>query len=80
MTQNANSSSEHRYRACSRKPAEAGRNFEIIVAQCGRGGRGSGPGRYFTTADRSERAGPFHENRAATFGRTSRLRGGLQNG
>ena len=30
--------------------AEAGRNFEIVVARCGRGGRGSRPGRYFTTA------------------------------
>ena len=35
--------------------AEAGRNFEIIVARCGRGGRGSRPGRYFTTADTSKR-------------------------
>jgi hypothetical protein len=32
--------------------AEAGRNFEIIVARCGRGPR---PGRYFTTADTSKR-------------------------
>jgi hypothetical protein len=31
--------------------AEAGRNFEIVVARCGCGGRGSRPGRYFTTAD-----------------------------
>jgi hypothetical protein len=36
-------------------PAEAGRNFEIVVARCGRGGRGSRPGRYFTTADTSKR-------------------------
>ena len=35
--------------------AEAGRNFEIVVARCGRGGRGSRPGRYFTTADTSKR-------------------------
>ena len=34
---------------------EAGRNFEIVVARCGRGGRGSRPGRYFTTADTSKR-------------------------
>ena len=34
--------------------AEAGRNFEIVVARCGRGGRGSRPGRYFTTADTSK--------------------------
>ena len=34
---------------------EAGRNFEIVVARCGRGGRGSRPGRYFTTADTSQR-------------------------
>ena len=32
--------------------AEAGRNFEIVVARCGRGPR---PGRYFTTADTSKR-------------------------
>src|SRR5277367_5616105 len=31
--------------------AEAGRNFEIVVARCGRGGPGSRPGRYFTTAE-----------------------------
>ena len=37
--------------------AEAGRNFEIVVARCGRGGRGSRPGRYFTTADTAKR--PF---------------------
>ena len=35
--------------------AEAGRNFEIVVARCGRGGRGSRPGRYFTSADTSKR-------------------------
>jgi hypothetical protein len=35
--------------------AEAGRNFEIVVARCGRGGRGSRPGRYFTTADPAKR-------------------------
>ena len=35
--------------------AEASRNFEIVVARCGRGGRGSRPGRYFTTADTSKR-------------------------
>ena len=35
--------------------AEAGRNFEIVVARCGRGGRGSRPGRYFTTADTAKR-------------------------
>lgn len=35
--------------------AEAGRNFEIVVARCGRGGRGSDPGRYFTAADTSKR-------------------------
>ena len=35
--------------------AEAGRSFEIAVARCGRGGRGSRPGRYFTTADTSKR-------------------------
>jgi hypothetical protein len=34
--------------------AEAGRNFEIVVARCGRGGRGSRPGRYFTTAGTSK--------------------------
>ena len=39
---------------CSSR-AEAGRNFEIVVARCGRGGRGSRPGRYFTTADTSKR-------------------------
>ncbi len=33
--------------------AEAGLNFEIAVARCGRSGRGSCPGRYFTTADTS---------------------------
>ena len=38
--------------------AEAGRNFEIVVARCGRGGRGSRPGRYFTTADTSKRELP----------------------
>jgi hypothetical protein len=35
--------------------AEACRNFEIVVARCGRGGRGLRPGRYFTTADTSKR-------------------------
>ena len=35
--------------------AETGRNLEIVVARCGRGGRGSRPGRYFTTADTSKR-------------------------
>ena len=35
--------------------AEAGRNFEIVVARCGRGGRGSRPGRYFMTADTAKR-------------------------
>ena len=35
--------------------AEASRNFEIVVARCGRGGRGSRPGCYFTTADTSKR-------------------------
>jgi len=35
--------------------AEAGRSFEIAVARCSRGGRGSRPGRYFTTADTSRR-------------------------
>jgi hypothetical protein len=35
--------------------AEAGRNFEIVVARCGRGGRGPRPGRYFTTADTAKR-------------------------
>jgi hypothetical protein len=35
--------------------AEVSRNFEIVVARCGRGGRGSRPGRYFTTADTSKR-------------------------
>ena len=35
--------------------AEANRNFEIVVARCGRGGRGSRPGRYFTTVDTSKR-------------------------
>ena len=35
--------------------AEAGRSFEIVVARCGRGGRGSRPGRYFTTADTAKR-------------------------
>ena len=35
--------------------AEAGRNFEIVVARCGRGGHGSRPGRYFTTADTAKR-------------------------
>jgi hypothetical protein len=35
--------------------AETGRSFEIAVARCGRGGRGSRPGRYFTTADTSKR-------------------------
>ena len=35
--------------------AEAGRNFEIVAARCGRGGRGSRPGRYFTTADTAKR-------------------------
>ena len=35
--------------------AEAGRNFEIVIARCGRGGRGSRPGRYFTTADTAKR-------------------------
>ena len=35
--------------------AEASRNFEIVVAPCGRGGRGSRPGRCFTTADTSKR-------------------------
>jgi hypothetical protein len=34
--------------------AEAGRNFEIVVARCGRGGRGSRSGRYFTTTDTSK--------------------------
>jgi hypothetical protein len=34
--------------------AEAGKSFEIAVARCGRGGRGSRPGRYFTTADTSK--------------------------
>ena len=34
---------------------EAARNFEIVVARCSRGGRGSRPGRYFTTADTSKR-------------------------
>jgi hypothetical protein len=33
---------------------EAGRNFEIVVARCGRGEGGSRPGRYFTTADTSK--------------------------
>ena len=31
-----------------------GRTFEIAVAQCGRGRRGSGPGHYFVTADTSK--------------------------
>ena len=35
--------------------AEAGKSFEIAVARCGRGGRGSRSGRYFTTADTSKR-------------------------
>jgi hypothetical protein len=35
--------------------AEVGRSFEIAVARCGRGGRGSRPGRYFATADTSKR-------------------------
>jgi hypothetical protein len=34
---------------------EARRNFEIVVGRCGRGGRGSHPGRYFTTVDTSKR-------------------------
>ncbi len=38
--------------------AEAGRSFEIAVARCSRGGRGSRPGRYFTTADTSKRELP----------------------
>ena len=38
--------------------AEAGRNFEIVVARCGRGGRGSRPGLYFTTADTAKRELP----------------------
>ena len=32
-----------------------GRTFEIAVARCGRGGRGSRPGHYFVTADTSKR-------------------------
>ena len=35
--------------------AELGRNFEIVVARCSRGGRGSTPGRDFTSADTSKR-------------------------
>lgn len=35
--------------------AEAGKSFEIAVARCGRGGRGSRPGHYFTTVDTSKR-------------------------
>ena len=38
-------------RVCASR-AEVGRNFEIVVARCGRGSR---PGRYFTTADTSMR-------------------------
>ena len=38
----------------SSDPAAA-RNFEIVVAGCGRGGRGSPPGHYFATADTSQR-------------------------
>ena len=34
---------------------KAARNFEIVVARCGRGGRGSRPGHYFATADTSQR-------------------------
>lgn len=33
---------------------KASRNFEIVVARCGRGGRGSPPGHYFATADTSQ--------------------------
>ena len=34
---------------------KASRNFEIAVARCGRGGRGSPPGHYFATTDTSQR-------------------------
>jgi len=34
---------------------KASQNFEIVVARCGRGGRGSPPGHYFATADTSQR-------------------------
>jgi hypothetical protein len=34
---------------------KAARNFEVVVARCGRGGRGSQPGHYFVTATTSQR-------------------------
>ncbi len=32
------------------------RNFELVVARCGRGGRGEGGGRYFVTSSTDQRA------------------------
>jgi hypothetical protein len=52
--------------------AEAGRNFEIVVARCGRGGRGSRPGRYFTTADTSKRELQFRTLQALQSARAMR--------
>jgi hypothetical protein len=34
---------------------EAARNFEVVIARCGRGGRGTQPGHYFATSDTSQR-------------------------
>jgi hypothetical protein len=34
---------------------KAARNFEIVIARCGRGGRGMRPGHYFATTDTSQR-------------------------
>lgn len=36
--------------------AKAARNFEIVVARCGRGGRGDAGGRYFTTSKTGQHA------------------------
>ena len=36
--------------------ANAARNFEIVVARCGRGGRGDAGGRYFTTSNTGQHA------------------------
>jgi hypothetical protein len=34
---------------------ESARNFEVVIARCGRGGRGTQPGHYFATTDTSQR-------------------------
>jgi len=34
---------------------KAARNFEVVIARCGRGGRGTEPGHYFATTDTSQR-------------------------